>query len=371
MNKNGIVKFIFIFFNISILFKSKKSNSYFKSLIKKNKANSYFNNSFIEQNILNSNLESNINILKSNLTSNKSRNFKQFIPIAYALNEGYFYPTFISLISLLENSNKSCCYVIYLLLSADGSFPEYYIKKYKDLEYKYINCEIIFIDIDEDIYQKASTKRYPKSTYYRLLIADIVTDYDRIIYLDGDTIVFNDLTELMNLEMKNNIVMGWLDNGFGKTKAEEFNITIKAYITAGVILFNIKKMREENITDKFFNFMNKYYYKLYQEDQTIINLVLYDRIGYLPPKYGIWTYNKVEDLIHHNHFLNKSSPIKCYDDLELIDALNDPGIAHYVRSKPWKPISKFTCLRYRKIWWDYAKLSGEYENIKELYDIDN
>ena len=358
MNINVLIKLTLILFNIAFFFKITKPQFSLNSSINKNISNSFPNNSFTEQN-LNS----------SNITSNSSRTFKQYIPIAYALNEDYFYPTYISLISILENSNKACCYVIYFLLSADGSFPEQYIKKFQDLELKYLNCKIIIVDIDEDIYKKAYTGRYPKSAYYRLLIADIITDFDRIIYLDGDTIIFNDLTEIINLDMKNNIALGWVDNGFAKAK--EFNITIKAYITSGVILFNTKKMREENITDKFFNFMNAYSDKLYQEDQTIINLVLADRIDYLPHKYGIWTYNKVDDLIYHNHFLNISSTKKCYDDMELINALYDPGIAHYVRSKPWKPITKHTCLRYRKIWWDYAKLSGEYENIKEYYNIEN
>ena len=353
MNKKVLIKFVFIIIIIILLYLKKS-----KHLIKKNIFYSYFNKS----------LEQPKSLDNSNLGENKTIKYNQYIPIAYALNEGYFYPTFVSIISILVNSNISCCYVIYLLLAADGSFPELLINKFKELENQYHNCKIIFIDIEEEIYAKAFTKRYPKAAYYRLLIADIVTDYDRVIYLDGDTIIFNDLIEMINLDMKNNIALGWVDNGF--INAKQFNVTINHYITSGVILFNVKKMREENITDKLFNFMNKYYEQLNQEDQTILNIVLYDRIDFLPAKYGIWTYNNIDDLIYHNHFKNTSSPIKGYDDKEIIKALYEPGIAHYVRSKPWKPITKHTCLRFRKIWWDYAQLSGEYKYIKEYYNLD-
>ena len=308
-------------------------------------------------------------INKSKFVNNKLIKDKQYIPIAYALDKGYFYPTFVSILSILENSNKSCCYVIYLLLPSDGNFPQLYINKFKNLENKYINCKINIVNIDEERFEKAFTKRYPLSAYYRLLIADIVTDFNRIIYLDGDTIIFDDLVDLINLDMKDNIALGWIDNSFDKAK--QFNVTIKAYITSGVILFNLKEMREKNITDKFFNFMNKYYEHLTQEDQTIINIVLHDRIDYLPAKYGIWTFNRLFDLIQHNHLANAKSGTRCYYDDEIVKALKNPGIAHYVRSKPWEPISRrHTCMRYRKIWWEYAKKSGEYENIKEYYAME-
>jgi hypothetical protein len=64
------------------------------------------------------------------------------------------------------------------------------------------------------------------------------------IYLDGDTLVFSDLTEMINLEMNNNIILGFVDNSY--KKAKQFGINTNKYITCGVILINLKKMRKEN-----------------------------------------------------------------------------------------------------------------------------
>ena len=41
-------------------------------------------------------------------------------------------------------------------------------------------------------------------------------------------------------------------------KAEEFGIKTYKYIVSGVLLINLKKIRKENITQKFFEFINKY-----------------------------------------------------------------------------------------------------------------
>ena len=48
------------------------------------------------------------------------------------------------------------------------------------------------------------------------------------IYLDGDTLVFTDLTEMINLEMNNNIILGFVDDSY--KKAEKFRIKTYKYI---------------------------------------------------------------------------------------------------------------------------------------------
>ena len=62
----------------------------------------------------------------------------------------------------------------------------------------------------------------------------------------------------------------------------------KTYILNDILFYyNLKKMRKENISQKFFDFINKNRKYLIQEDQTVINIVLKGRIGLLPPKFGI------------------------------------------------------------------------------------
>ena len=203
------------------------------------------------------------------------------------------------------------------------------------------------------------------ATYYRLILADLLPDINRIIYLDGDTLIYTDLSEMYNLDMGNNIILGFVDNSY--KKADEFGIKTYKYIVAGVLLINLKKIRKENFTTQFFEFMDKNQDKLTQEDQTVINIVLHGRIDFLPPKFGIWNFVNKEAVLKHNNYGNDNLGIKAYDEKEILKAWNIPSIIHYVRAKPWKVRTKHTNVQFHEDWWRYAQMTGEYKNIVTYY----
>ena len=288
----------------------------------------------------------------------------QKVAVAYGLNNQYTYPTIVSMTSILENSYSHTYYIFYLLVDK-STFKEENKKKLMNLEDKYERCEVYILEISRESIKNANTKRYPLAAYYRLLLSDLIPDLNRIIYLDGDTIIYTDLSEMYNLEMGNNVMLGFVDNSY--QKAEEFGIRTYKYIVSGVLLINLKTIRRENISSKFFEFIDKYQDKLTQEDQTVINIVLHGRIDFLPPKYGIWNFNNKDAVIYHNNYENKNLGIKAYDEKEILNAWNLPSILHFVRAKPWKPRTKFTHNQFHDDWWEYAKLTDVYRNIISYY----
>ena len=86
-------------------------------------------------------------------------------------------------------------------------------------------------------------------------MSELLPHIKRVIYLEGDTIAFNNLTEMMNLEMNNNFILGFADNSYKMT--EEFGVKIYKYVTSGVLLIDLDKIRKEKIVDKFLDFMDK------------------------------------------------------------------------------------------------------------------
>ena len=288
----------------------------------------------------------------------------QKVAVAYGLNNQYTYPTIVSMTSILENSYSHTYYIFYLLVDK-STFKEENKKKLMNLEDKYERCEVYILEISRGSIKNANTKRYPLAAYYRLLLSDLIPDLNRIIYLDGDTIIYTDLSEMYNLEMGNNVMLGFVDNSY--QKAEEFGIRTYKYIVSGVLLINLKTIRRENISSKFFEFIDKYQDKLTQEDQTVINIVLHGRIDFLPPKYGIWNFNNKDAVIYHNNYENINLGIKAYDEKEILNAWNLPSILHFVRAKPWKPRTKFTHNQFHDDWWEYAKLTDVYRNIISYY----
>jgi lipopolysaccharide biosynthesis glycosyltransferase len=203
------------------------------------------------------------------------------------------------------------------------------------LEERYNRCKVNFFELTrEKNLSNAATKRYPISAYFRLLLAEIIPDVNRIIYLDGDTLVFRDLTRMINLEMNNKIMLGFVDNSY--KKAEKYGIKTYKYITSGVLLIDLKKMRKENISQKFVDFINNNKKNLIQEDQTVINVVLYRRIGLLPPKFGVWNFKDKKSILNHNHYNNKNLGVQAYNDREILKGWRHPSIIHFIWDKPWE-----------------------------------
>ena len=222
----------------------------------------------------------------------------------------------------------------------------------KSVEQNYPNhCNISFINMTE-MYNEQKTS--PKSKYYRLSLHDKLSNIDKIIYLDGDTMIFEDLTELINLDMKEYYILGFLDSLYWSL--EEYSIKNAIVLNSGVLLMNLKSLRLNNITDKFISFMRNKNNSVVQEDQTVINYVLQKNISTLPPKYGMWAFSNTFEAYHFNRVQNKKYK---YKNKEFLNAYKHPAILHYTGSKPFRDQDSI----FYSLWWDYAKKTKYYKDI--------
>ena len=274
---------------------------------------------------------------------------KIIIACAYALDNAYVFPTLVAMTSLVENASKKTFYDIYALIGS--GFKNKYKrvllsvqKKHKD------NCKINFIDMADKFKKVDVNKKIPVSSYYRLELPSLLPDINRIIFMDGDTAVFEDLTELITIDMKNNYIMGFLDSM--PDAIESFGVKNATVLCAGVLLLDLDALRKNNIQEKMYKFINDNLGKLEQHDQTVINVVCQNNIGILPPKFGIFGFESEEHALEHNE---RQRPWLKYDKQEFINAYHHPTILHYVWPKPfWRKPVLFN------EWWKYAKISGFY-----------
>lgn len=280
--------------------------------------------------------------------------FLNEISVAYVLNNNYFFPTFISILSILENSSGFTSYKFYLLIEKN-KFNIENIIKFMYLQKKYRKIKFFFKYVDENKYfPSVKTFRWPLTAFYKLLLANFISE-NKIIYLDGDTLIFDDLSEMFNLKMNDNIMLGFADNGY-KT-AKYFGINSLNYICTGVLLIDLKKLREENIIPMFLDFMKQNKNKLIQVDQTVINIVLNKKIGFLPPKFGIFSFIDKKDVIRYNKYPLKEFGKTAYNTKKILRAFRNPSIVHLLR-KPWKNQKLFYRNKYNKkfykLWWNYT-----------------
>ena len=287
----------------------------------------------------------------------KTDEYSDAISIAMALDENYLYPTLVSMTSMLENKNKDSKYVYYIM--HPGDFSEKSKKTLQSLSAKYSNCVINFIDM-ENKYKNVKQGHVTTPTYYRLSLPDLLPNVDKIIWMDGDTLIFKDLNEMFNVDMKNYYFKGFLDNAwrFG----EDFGVETPNYICAGVMVVNLKELRKDDMVKKFSDFIEENNDKLKQHDQTVINIVCKDKVCKLDPKYCIFNRHATKKTAEK--YICSLNPKTAYSKEEMVNAANDPTVIHFVH-KPWKD-QKAPLFN---LWWDHAKKTECFEEIKEKYTI--
>ncbi len=283
-----------------------------------------------------------------------STNKTDSIPIAMALDDGYTYPTIVAVTSIMENKNPETKYDFYIM--HPSGLQEENKEKLRSLSTKYEGCSINLIDM-ADKYIAANQSGYITTpAYYRLALSEVLPDLDKIIWLDGDTITFTDLTEMYKIDMRSRYYDGFLDY----PGQDEFSSMNDHYICSGVMLVNLKSLRADGVAEKFDEFIEKNNDKLLKHDQTTINAVCGVNNGFLPAKYGIFnSFQTTENAKDYHDIINAKNK---YSREELGEAFEHPAVLH-VTQKPWKSYLEYGADK----WWDYAKMTDFYDEILEKY----
>lgn len=283
---------------------------------------------------------------------------KIIIPLAYALNNEFTLPLIVSMTSVLYNANKNTFYYFYIMIPDD--FLEENKNKINSLNIKYNNCKIIFLQLKDKYKNWKIDGYYHFSTYYRLSLSDLVTDFDKIIYLDCDTLIHKDLSEMFNLEMNDYYYMGIPNLEIGQLV---INGT-KNFIGAGVMLINLKKLRKENAPNLFEEYYNIHGTK--KNDEYLINVVFYNNIGFLPLKFGLPDFDKNKFTVKNFYkAFNGNLNIKLR---RFIIASKNPSITHnnYTIKKWWSQDYN-SLTKIGKKWIFYASKSNTFFDVCQKY----
>ncbi len=130
------------------------------------------------------------------------------------------------------------------------------------------------------------------ATCVRYLIPELIQDCDTVLYLDSDLVVVGDLSELFSMELGENLIAGVQDDfvstrPWGREMKARFGVS--AYVNAGVLLMNLRQMREESVGDKFLSLDagNNFPFR----DQDVINAVCSGRVAMLDQKYNYFIFD--------------------------------------------------------------------------------
>lgn len=263
------------------------------------------------------------------------------IPLCLMSDKNYVMPTTVMLKSLYLNKNQNTIYDIYIIAdNMDDETISVFEKQSKD------NFSVKVINIDNP-YKNFENKNPNMSctTFLKFEIPTLLEQYDKVLYLDTDTIVLKDLSELYNTDLKDTY-SGVVRDFYLMKNKDHIALGLKNYFNAGVMLFNSKKIREDFPIDIFGKTYVENSDKLLHHDQDVFNILFNDNITILPPKYNWMVSNKYffKNEITKFHNISKS-------DMKV----KNLSIIHYTTGlKPWK----YKYPAFNSIWHYYYKKAG-------------
>lgn len=269
---------------------------------------------------------------------------KNTVPIVFAFDNNLILPACVCISSLLMNANEDTFYDIFILYSERVDLQRNELNKITEY---YNNCRIQYRVVDATFDNAFEIRGITASTYYRLMIPELVPEYDKILYSDVDVIFREDLSGIYETDMTGYYVAGvnslsHLNKATKQYYEQKLGINSSSIIYAGNILMNSALMLEDNIVSCFKEHVHTKY--IYQ-DLDILNIVCQGKIKYLSPNFCLTT-----DISKYSS--NYLSEVTDIWPVQEIKYAVKKGVVHYNGQKPWKGY----CINF-DIWWEYYRKS--------------
>ncbi|MCU1427040.1 MAG: LPS:glycosyltransferase [Actinomycetia bacterium] len=147
---------------------------------------------------------------------------------------------------------------------------------------------IAFLPIDDAAVAGLPTMgRIPRVMWYRIFLPELLPDVDRVLYLDADTLVVDELDSLFAQPLDDAYVAAVtnvLEPQFARRPLQLGLPVTQPYFNSGVLLFNLAAMRAGDCTARIVRFAREE--TLLWPDQDALNVVLGGNCVHLHPRWN-------------------------------------------------------------------------------------
>lgn len=271
-------------------------------------------------------------------------------PLVIAFTPNYFVPAATMLRSLLDSSGGEFK-VICLVTEA---IPQRMQDKLERLGGGRLAFD--YIELGGRMKDVYTDPRYSEAASFRLLLPEILPDYDKVAYIDCDVIVRQDIAKLYDeTDLGDNYLAAVYEAPIEQQAAtrEAIGCDPRCYFNSGFLLMNLTQMRKEKVSARLLDACRVDYLEF--PDQDALNQVCKGRVLPLSPLFnGIRTF-----------FLPqyKVDFVAQYPEDGLWDEVQRSANIHYTGGKPWNLFS----VKFGEWWRCYDSLPSE---IKEEWQPD-
>lgn len=275
--------------------------------------------------------------------------------ILFTLNNHYAPHLGALIVSILKSQKEDTelnFHVVSFDLSEDSKEKLNSLKAIRDFDIKYYDSNTY--DIKWDLFQ-ITLEHITVETYFRLYADVFLKDLDKVLHLDIDLLVFDDLLPFWNLDLNNNYMAGVPSNTVYGTHLAPANFDDQkhTYYLAGSNLLNLKKMRENNFSDLIFDAISTYSPLIKFQDQDVMNILFKDYSQTVPLKFNADT-SIFDDT-------DVQAKLKKERLEEYIEATERPTIIHFSRGvKAWHANSSNPYAKFYAEYLEQTPWKGEY-----------
>ncbi len=254
--------------------------------------------------------------------------------IVYTSDDNFVPQISAGIASVLENNRKAS---VHFYIMSKGITEEH-----KKMLKSFVACysqeiDIIELPPTEVLCGKAiDTGGWNDIVLSRLFLDTLLPEeVDKVLYLDGDTIVRQDISRLYDTDLSEHVLAAAVEPTVPADRKEVLGLEPDAnYYNAGVLLINLKLWKERDTGHRILAFFDEHGGQLFANDQDAINGCLKDEI--LPVHF---TYNFCNTYYFYayravNKWMNpdQRAPKDVYKAV-----CKDPAIVHFLgEERPWR-----------------------------------
>ena len=267
------------------------------------------------------------------------------VHLAYMVDSNYLPYMMVSLDSAIKNKKSNTIYHVHVIAKDFSSKDKALLKRMETPKVK-----IRVYEAEEHELDLSHLGRFASFSIalQKLFIADYLKEINKALYLDADTLVLEDLSDVYKTKLKDNYIAAVKDGLMYQYPEHITEIGLdwrKFYFNSGVMLLNLKQMREDGLKNRAI-----IYFNTHQEvfgDQDVLNAVVKEKVIPLSYRYNCnSTFFEEKDAAFLRDFYGEKvaeTPQKVYENA---------AILHFAGHKPWTEYFKQSYLK--ALWQKYA-----------------
>ena len=266
------------------------------------------------------------------------------INIVFTTDKEYSSYLKVALKSLILNKDKDSIYNIYILSIDLNKKTQEELKTFKQNDVEINTVPLKVKTLDKIIDKKINFFYVSRADLFKFFIPEMFQNFDKILYLDSDILVLKDISEIYNYNLENKII-GVLPEktNFKNEENSKYN--------CGVILFDIKKCSENNITKKLIQAKNNDKKHIYITQPFFHEVLDEAKVKTMPFEFNRFSTTDEKEFKKFNYkdlYYKNDKTINSLDDVD-----KRAIIIHFLAyKKPWQ----YEKIPFANQWWYYAHL---------------